>query len=286
MTNCLLCQSSTTVIGKKQGGRIKRDFTLRNCQNCCFYFVEDPEIDFDKVYDEDYYDGRGADPLINYNHEIENFATTVRNYEWRGIAKCVQSCMGKLDGLTWLDYGCGTGGLVRYCNENLPVKAHGFDQSSVTKKALIPILSEEELESLQGSFDVITAVEVIEHCIDPLTEFTKLRKLLKPGGLLFCTTGNTEPFASNILEWSYYVPDIHVSLFQPKSLEYCLSNTGFRFEHHGFLPGFESIIRFKVLKSLKIANMALAEQLVPWALAARLIEAKHKLSAFPVGRAL
>ncbi len=284
MTNCLLCQSSTTVVGEKPGGRVKRNFTLRHCQTCGFYFVENPELDFQKVYDEAYYDGRGADPLINYNHEIESFSTTVRNYEWLGITKYVQSCLGKLDGLTWLDYGCGTGGLVRFCNENLPVKAHGFDQSLVTEKALIPVLSEAELEKCQGTFDVITAIEVLEHCIDPLTEFAKLRRLLKPGGLLFCTTGNTAPFESTILDWSYYVPDIHVSLFQPKTLKYCLEKSGFRAENYGFQPGFESIIRFKVLKVLKMREMNILEKMVPWSIASKIIETKFKLSDFPVGR--
>ena len=75
---------------------------------------------------------------------------------------------------------------------------------------------------------MVTAIEVIEHTLDPLAELRTIRGLLRPGGLLFLTTGNAAPFASDLLRWSYIVPEIHVSFFEPDTLERALVKCGFR----------------------------------------------------------
>ncbi|HSF92201.1 MAG TPA: bifunctional 2-polyprenyl-6-hydroxyphenol methylase/3-demethylubiquinol 3-O-methyltransferase UbiG, partial [Paracoccaceae bacterium] len=42
-------------------------------------------------------------------------------------------------------------------------------------------------------FDVILNMEVVEHVADPLAYLTACRKLLKPGGLMICSTINRNP---------------------------------------------------------------------------------------------
>ena len=74
----------------------------------------------------------------------------------------------------------------------------------------------------------MTAIEVLEHTLEPLAELRRIRKLLRPGGLLFLTTGNAAPFASDLLRWSYIIPEIHISFFEPSTLEYALHAAGFR----------------------------------------------------------
>ena len=69
----------------------------------------------------DYYAGAGADPLVDYVGEIEYPAETIRIYEWRGLMSVVAALVPLRPETRWLDFGCGTGGLVRHCRNALGV---------------------------------------------------------------------------------------------------------------------------------------------------------------------
>src|SRR5262245_45765262 len=89
---------------------------ISSTTSCEFVLVENPVLDLTKVYDEAYFRGRGADPLVDYEFELEEPERTIRQYEWRGIATVVFSTLGKIAGIEWLDFGAGAGGLVSYLN--------------------------------------------------------------------------------------------------------------------------------------------------------------------------
>ena len=65
------------------------------------------------------------------------------------------------------------------------------------------MLQPDDFDCAQGSFDVVTAIEVIEHVLDPVAELRRIRALLRPGGLLFLTTGNAKPYSKRLLTWGY-----------------------------------------------------------------------------------
>jgi hypothetical protein len=50
------------------------------------------------------------------------------------------------------------------------------------------------------------------------------------------------------------------------------------------VPGYDQIIRFKVLKALRVREPRAWERLIPWGLAARAIDARWKVTGHPVGR--
>ncbi len=187
----------------------------------------------------------------------------------------------------WLDYGCGAGGLVRYLRgEN--VQAFGFDEGAIAQRARtagIPIFNSEELPKHKGKFDVVTAIEVIEHVQHPLEFLMQIRELLKPGGLFFCTTGNAKRYRSQLLQWPYVIPEIHISFFEPETLALALQKTGFRAEWAGYLPGFNDILRYKILKSLKVKHRSFAEAILPWPIVSRSADLYFKVFAHPIGRA-
>jgi SAM-dependent methyltransferase len=282
---CKICASPTTDAGTKWGAFAQREFHLRQCPRCHFSFVSDPCTDYERIYSAEYYRGQGADPRVNYTFELEHPDLTVREYEWRGIHRVITAVGPLRPGARWLDFGCGAGGLVRFCRSK-GIEAFGFDEGAIVKDVLtkgIPFLSREQLDG--QLFDVVTAIEVLEHVEDPIETLRLIRSLLKPGGLFFFTTGNAAPFRQKLASWSYVLPEVHVNFFEPRALEEALMKAGFGVEFHGYAPGFTDIIRFKILKNLGIRVRNAWEKALPWPILSRLADLRYHVSGHPAGRA-
>lgn len=283
---CRICGGSTDHVAAIRGAYSGRDYELRRCGGCRYAFVADPWTDFARIYDDRYYAGAGADPMVDYRFELAEPERTVRVYEWRGITQLVSKLLGGLDGVRWLDFGSGNGGLVRYVREHSAASAVGFEEGSIADSARalgIPVLSPEELARGDLQFDVVTAIEVLEHTLDPVAELRRIRKLLRPGGLLLLTTGNAAPFAKRLAQWSYVVPEIHVSFFEPTTLRYALGVAGFRPGPTPRDSGFEEILKFKVLKNLRIRRRNALTDLLPAKPLALAVDRRVRLSAQPIG---
>jgi len=283
---CPLCESPVTPVGTKLGDTSGLRFQVVRCRACRFAFVADPWVDFDRIYSEEYYAGQGADPLVSYAYEDRHPDTTVRTYEWRGLVERVNSLTTLRPETTWLDYGCGTGGLVRHLHRNGLPNALGSEHGASLERLVergIPVLPPDDFDSARGRFDVVTAIEVIEHVVDPVVELERIRALLRPGGLVFLTTGNAKPYSERLLKWTYLKPEIHISLFEPDSLAVALRRAGLAPHFPGYGPGWTSIIRYKVLKNLRHRSVGGWERAVPWPLVARALDLRLGLSAQPVG---
>jgi len=277
----------TEALGAKRGVRIQRVFHLRRCRSCTFAFVADPWTDYAAVYDDSYYVGQGADPMVNYGFEYDHPTETIRRYDWIGIEEFV-TALHPAPG-SWLDYGCGNGALVRSVAAGGRWSIVGFDTGSWSSKARddgLPILTEPELAARRGPFDVITAIEVIEHIADPVGFLTRLRSLARPGTLLFLTTLNAQVAPRDFPSWSYVRPEIHVSFFTPKALARALEKSGFSPRYVGFAPGWSNMIRFKVMKNVGIRRIARWQALVPWPAIGRLVDARYQVTGLPVGLAI
>ncbi|AXQ94853.1 bifunctional 2-polyprenyl-6-hydroxyphenol methylase/3-demethylubiquinol 3-O-methyltransferase UbiG [Cereibacter azotoformans] len=119
-------------------------------------------------------------------------------------------------GLRLLDIGCG-GGLLSEpmarlgadvvgadaAPRNIPVARLHAEQSGLTID--YRNTTAEDLAAAGERFDVVLNMEVVEHVADPLAYLTACRELLKPGGLMVCSTLNRNPksFAMAIVgaEW-------------------------------------------------------------------------------------
>ena len=282
---CPICTGPSRKICEKEGKLIKRRFNLFECSRCTFLFIANPSTDYGSIYDAAYYEGRGADPMVDYAFELEAPDLTVRRYEWAGLRRLVT---GLADNgaapLKWLDYGCGAGGFVRHLGKS-GIDASGTDIGGYSDKVIaagIPFIAESDLFAHNGTFDVVTLIEVIEHVADPVTVLKAANCLLRPGGIVFLTTGNSESHRAAIERWSYIIPDIHISLFNPKSMQAALSAAGF--STHTDRAGWADIIKFKVLKNLGARKTSLLYDVLPWSLIAAIVDRKYRVSALPYGR--
>jgi SAM-dependent methyltransferase len=284
---CPICRAATSDAGVARGRVVPGPYRLVRCGACGFARVVDPP-DPAQVYTDAYYRGDGADPLVDYAFEADNPGRTVRGYEWRGIAARV-AALAPLDRSTrWLDAGCGTGGLVRYLRACVGCDAVGHEEGwalARLRERGVPALGDADLDAAAGGFDVVTAIEVIEHVPEPMPFLRRMREMLRPGGLLFLTTGNAAAHRGELADWSYVIPEIHVSFFEPRTLAHAMTAAGFRPRTTRFGPGHADIIRFKVLKNLRVRTRSRWEGALPWTAIARAADRRHGVSAHPVGYA-
>jgi len=124
------------------------------------------------------------------------------------------------EGLRLLDIGCGGGLLaepmarlgaevvgVDAAARNIPVARLHAEQSGLAIDYRLG--TAEALADAGETFDVVLAMEVIEHVADPPAFLAACRSLLKPGGLLICSTINRNPKswllavvgAEHVLRW-------------------------------------------------------------------------------------
>lgn len=82
-------------------------------------------------------------------------------------------------------------------------------------------------ELLDKTYDYIACCEVMEHFFDPLDEFRLLRKLLKPGGKLYCMT-KLYRLNINFKGWKYKDDPTHVFFYHRKALETIREKAGFK----------------------------------------------------------
>jgi 2-polyprenyl-6-hydroxyphenyl methylase/3-demethylubiquinone-9 3-methyltransferase len=113
-------------------------------------------------------------------------------------SQCDERVRQPLEGKTALDVGCGAG-LLAEPLARLGATVTGVDASS----ELIAVAREHaqamalevdycaaDLLEIEGQFDLVTCMEVIEHVADPAAFLGALARRLAPGGLLILSTPN------------------------------------------------------------------------------------------------
>ena len=281
---CSICGDSARHIGCRSGTLDSRRFDYYQCSGCLFAFVGNPRTDYAEIYSEAYYKGLGADPLVDYVDELENAEQTVRNYEWEGLLSIFRELMPT--GGRWLDFGCGAGGLVRKaCLAG--INAIGFEEgwgANAARSRNIPVVDTVGLDACFGKMDFVTAIEVLEHVRDPVSVLRQIRRLLRPGGILFVTTGNAEPWRGRLFDWSYAaIPEVHISFYEPRTLEVAMKSAGFRVEKGRFFPGYGGILKYKILKTLRVKRRRWFVDWLPWPILSRVVDMKYRTSAQPYG---
>jgi SAM-dependent methyltransferase len=283
---CRVCNHPTELWGRKRGLRdVTKEFTLWRCPTCDLRLVE--PVTGPEIYDADYYAGRGVDPLVDYAAEYANYRVTPRLSEFEDLAALAENYLSRRNDsaggpVAWFDYGCGAGGLMAYLTDlgtltvngvKRSLQVSGFDIGSYADRLRSDGRQVETVESLKaippGSFDVITLIEVVEHLERPLEILANAAQWLRPGGLLLLTTGNLACPLARLqgVGFAYCLPEIHVTLWTPKSLEVAYTRVGLQ----PYRVTVRGSLRFKVRKNL--ARVPVLKVIEPMWLAAPALSA-------------
>lgn len=107
-----------------------------------------------------------------------------------------------------------------------------------------------------GSFDLITLWDVIEHVPDPARLLEKCFDLLKPGGILLCTYPDIESWIARLMgrRWVFLM-SVHLYYFTQNTMTAILEKSGFSVQR--FAAHFQTLQFGYIVYRLKIHNRLL-----------------------------
>jgi 2-polyprenyl-3-methyl-5-hydroxy-6-metoxy-1,4-benzoquinol methylase len=133
-----------------------------------------------------------------------------------------------------LDIGCGAGMFLEEARaRGWGVHGTEFGEGPLAlarSRGLDVVQAPIRLETFPAdSFDVVTAFEVFEHVRDPSHEVAVIANVLRPGGLLYCTTPNFNSLSRRVLgpRWSIIEYPEHLWYFTARTIREWLGRFGF-----------------------------------------------------------
>lgn len=190
-----------------------------------------------------------------------------------------------------LDAGCGGGFLSNFLAEQ-GFRVTGMDLATDslevarrhdrTRKVVYLPGDVYKIPFPDASFDVVTAMDLLEHVEEPERAIAEFARVLRPGGQLFFHTFNRNPLAGLVIikfvEWMVKNTPKHMHVLRlfikPKEAQAFCEKAGLRVkEWTGIRPRFRTIpvrnyfsgevpksLEFKLTKSLALSYMGLAEK--------------------------
>lgn len=163
-----------------------------------------------------------------------------------------------------LDAGCGQGGFLDVCERRGIHKLYGIDVSSYainsvkkrTKAKLLQMnLEGRKLPYKARFFDLVVAIDVIEHFRYTKAFFKEVARVLKDDGLFFVTTENSGALFDKLFSPFYPRHEVHINLQKEEYWNRVLFQSGFhRIENKGIvLHGFPPPLNLRnFLRKLKV----------------------------------
>jgi SAM-dependent methyltransferase len=196
---------------------------ILRCPNCGLQRLAEFPPDLKSLYGEGYYTGAAG-----YSYEDERDKEPYYDHVWRARLRTIHRHIPPPASL--LDVGCSFGGFVEaasragYSAAGVDLSEYAVKQGRLRGRNLI----HGDLSDVSGRFDVITAIEVLEHLPDPQGTFARFFELLHPGGLVVIQTAN---FLGRQAQkagaaYHYYLPG-HLYYYSTNNLRMLLQRHGF-----------------------------------------------------------
>lgn len=181
--HCNICFADVTGDVERSSARsnvrrfAQEHFTVWRCPKCKSIHAQD-EVDLDYYYAA--YPFHGGTELDWAERAV--YRNMTRRLERNGLQKDHKI----------LDYGCGSGALIKYLREAGYTNAQGYDQYSPEFRSH---------DRLEQRYDCIVSQDVIEHVAEPWDLLRTFDRLANPGALISIGTPNAEGVDLNDPEW-------------------------------------------------------------------------------------
>lgn len=214
----------------------KRGYELVRCEACGLAFIANPPSagELDRIYSaEAGYHGALLDPAAPGFARMRAIA--------RQHMRMLRRSVVEPRGLRLLDIGCSSGLFLDEaraadfdaCGAELSRDTAAFARAHFG--LAVHAGDWRDAGYAEGSFDVVTLFDVIEHLPDPLGELTAIRRLLRPGGLLLQSTPNIDglfpglsyKLAHRLDYWPHPEPPHHLFQFSVRTLSALTGKAGY-----------------------------------------------------------
>ena len=230
---------------------IRYDFNeaaIVRCSSCeLMWLYPMPALDqLSEVYDKEYFSNKA---FLRHNESSEIWGYTDyiaerinKQYQYQKLVRGAKSMLMKQRGAadapgggSWLDVGCGLGYLLDVAfDAGFSVSGVEFNRSAVdyirSKYAYDVKHGDITNIPFEKSYDVVSAIDVIEHLRNPFEAVEKMRRIIKDDGLLILGTMDSDSRVSRFfgkrLEDFRRIRE-HLFFFSRKTLTRVLEDYGF-----------------------------------------------------------
>ena len=227
MTACVVCGGSRSEPYFEKGG-----FRLARCQDCGLVAVENPPSDDELERFYSFAAGYGVESRDDEREILR--LTRLAEHHVRQLSRFV-SPRGRL-----LDVGCGAGfflGAARDGGWSVEGVELNVDTAEVAERRGFPVHRGrlEDVRLPDGTFEVLTFWDVLEHVRDPVATVAEARRILAANGVLALSTPNlgglfpvvSRPWGAATGYWTHPEPPAHLFQFSRRTVCELLSRGGF-----------------------------------------------------------
>lgn len=177
---CKLCNSTNIKI-RHSSVRDRKDIKVYECNECGGVFLSS----FDHISDE-FYEESG---MLNGHVNLKEY----RQKSYKDDNRRAYYLKEKIVGKKVLDFGCGAGGFL-YLIQDFVDEACGVELDRSINKTLNShgIKCYENVECIEGTYDVITLFHVVEHLKNPQEILRNLKQFLNPNGIIIVEVPNAD----------------------------------------------------------------------------------------------